>query len=245
MNELKQIEKFRQVLNDYKLSEAAKAALARIQFVLFVGPSSSGRNTIMNELVKTGDYHIVVSDTTRHPRVNNGIPEQNGREYWFRSEQDVLADLEAGNFLEAAIIHEQQVSGISLRELQTAADEHKIAINEIEVVGADNVHAASPTTRFLFVIPPSFEEWMARMSARGQLPAEEVVRRLTSAVSEIETALNRDFYTFVVNDTFALSTQRVDGIIKQGTVDPQEQIQLKDLAKELLEATKKHLAHIV
>ena len=245
MNELKQIEKFRAVLNNYTPSETAKKALEKIELVLLVGPTSSGRNTIMNELVKTGDYHIVVSDTTRQPRINNGIPEQNGREYWFRTEEDILADLEAGNFLEAAIIHNQQVSGISVRELQSAADEHKIAINEIEVVGADNIHAASPEAKFLFVIPPSFEEWMARMTSRGALPEDEVARRLGSAVSELETALGRNYYIFVVNDTFQLSAQRVNAIIKQNKVEPEEQLRSKAIAQELLERTKQHVAQLV
>src|SRR5699024_8737685 len=134
-------------------SDEAKALLARTRLVLLVGPSSSGRNTVINELLKTGKYHAIVSDTTRLPRVNNGIPEENGREYWFRAEADVLHDLQNGSFLEAAIIHKQQVSGISMRELAAAADEGKVAINEIEVVGADNIHAAKPDALFVFMLP--------------------------------------------------------------------------------------------
>lgn len=243
MNELKQIDAFREVLAQYHPSEETKKTLADIKLALLVGPSSAGRNTIINHLIKTtGAYHYIVSDTTRKPRVNDGILEQNGREYWFRSEEDILADLRAGNFLEAAIIHNQQVSGISLRELKAAADDHKIAINEIEVVGADNIHAATPSAVFLFVIPPGFDEWMARMNIRGQLPEEEVRRRLESAVFEISTALERDYYTFIVNDTFMHAAHRVDEIIRGNTTDAEDQDAAKAVAKELLEDTKKYLA---
>ena len=245
MSELKYIDTFREVLAQYQPSEETKKTLAEIRLALLVGPSSAGRNTIINHLIKTtGAYHYIVSDTTRKPRVNDGVLEQNGREYWFRTEEEVLADLRAGKFLEAAIIHNQQVSGISLRELKAAANDHKIAINEIEVVGADNIHAAAPSAVFLFVIPPSFDEWMARMNIRGELPEDEVRRRLESAVFEISTALERDYYTFVVNDTFMHAAHRIDDIIRGEAKDVEDQAAARAVAKELLEDTKTYLANM-
>jgi guanylate kinase len=230
------------VLANYKPSKEALHDLEGGQLVLLVGPSSSGRNTIINELAKSGLYHFVVSDTTRQPRVNNGVLEENGREYWFRSEVDLLADLKEGKFLEAAIIHNQQVSGVSLRELEAAISEHKIAIDEIEVVGADNAHALIPEAQFLFVVPPSFEEWVTRMNARSTLPVDETRRRLESAVMEIKTALDRDYYIFVVNDTFMQTAKRVDSIIRQGLIDDEEQVRAKVVARQLLSSTEQFLA---
>lgn len=244
MNRLSRIEEFREVLSGYQLSEEAKQTLQEIKIVLLVGPSSSGRNTIINELLKTGEYCFIVSDTTRKPRVNNGVPERNGREYWFRSEDEVLADLKAGKFLEAAIIHNQQVSGISMRELSKAVEQGKIAIDEIEVIGADNIHRLIPGAQFIFILPPSFEEWITRMNARGQLPPDETRRRLQSAVDEIATALARDYYTFAVNDTFLKTTKRVEAIIRGEPVDPDEQNRARDLAHEILLATQKHLGEL-
>ena len=86
-----------------------------------ISVTAGGRNTIIDQLLKSGDFHYIISDTTRHKRANNGVMEQDGREYWFRSEDEILADLKAGNFLEAAIIHNQHVSGISIRELKKAS----------------------------------------------------------------------------------------------------------------------------
>lgn len=240
MNQLLRIDQFKQILSNYALSGEGKKILANTELVLFVGPSSSGRNTIINELVKTGNYHYIVSDTTRKPRVNNGILEQNGREYWFRTEEELLADLQKGLFLEAAIIHNQQVSGISLRELEQATKEGKISINEIEVVGADTIYNLKPDTTFIFVVPPSFDEWMARMSARGELPEEEMVRRLNSAVFEIRMALDREYYQFVVNDTFKHTTKKAEEIIT-GHTDVEEQERSKQVAKELLADTERYL----
>ena len=245
MNQLQNKADFEAVLQKYQLSNAAQKLLHNMKFVLLVGPSSSGRNTIINELLKSGHYHDVVSDTTRSPRENNGIMEQNGVEYWFRSEQDILADLKKGAFLEAAIIHGQQVSGISMRELETAAGQGKVAINEIEVVGADNVHAAAPNTIFLFILPPSFDEWMTRMQSRGKLPPEEVKRRLQSAVSELQIALDRDYFTFVVNNTFKHTAETVDMLItnKQESYELQHQ-NGRAVAEQLLADTTEHLKNL-
>jgi guanylate kinase len=242
MNQLTRLDEFKTILSDYKLSDDAQKLLTDMTLVLLVGPSSAGRNTIINKLVESGSYHSIVSDTTRLPRVNNGIPEENGREYWFRAEADILHDLQNGQFLEAAIIHEQQVSGISMRELATAAKQGKIAINEIEVVGADNIHATKPDTLFLFVLPPSFDEWMVRMQTRGTLPAEEIRRRLSSAVNEITIALQRDYYHFVVNDTFAHTAERINKMSLQHIQQTEaDQAAGRKVAQQLLADTQEYL----
>lgn len=242
MNELKQIDEFRKVLKSYTLPEEAKTVLKKIEIVLLVGPTSSGRNSIINELLKSGSYHFVVSDTTRKPRENNGKLEKNGREYWFRSEDEILSDLKDGKFLEAAIIHNQQVSGVSMRELQAAANEQKIAIDEIEVVGADHIHEVAREAIFLFVLPPSFEEWMVRMNSRGELPKDEIRRRLDSAINEISVALDRNYYCFIVNDTFVKTAAKVDAIAHGQVLNQDEQEADRLLAKQLIADTKAYLA---
>ncbi len=244
MNQLTRIDEFREVLADYHSSSEALESIKDLRFVLFVGPTSSGRNTIISELLKSGLYTFVISDTTRQPRVNNGILEENGREYWFRSEVDMLADLREGKFLEAAIIHNQQVSGMSIRELKLAASKGLIAVNEIEITGAGHVHSLVPHAKFLFVLPPSFDEWIARMNGRGTLPADETKRRLASAVDEIKYALEQDFFIFVVNNTFMQTATTVDDIIRHHKVPEKDQLEGRKLAKQLLADTKEFLADL-
>ncbi|HSX07310.1 MAG TPA: hypothetical protein VLG11_00250 [Candidatus Saccharimonadales bacterium] len=242
MNELKHIADFRKLLADYRPSAAARQILAETRLVLLVGPSSAGRNTIINELVKTGAYHFIVSDTTRQPRTNNGVPEQNGREYWFRTEEEVLAELERGEFLEAAIIHDQQVSGISIRELKRARDANRIAINEVQIDGADNINRFKPDTTIIFVTPPDFESWLARLHARGTLPPLELRRRLESARKEFEAALKYSYYKFVVNNKLEDSVAAVNALATGGQYDPATGAGGRTVVKGLLEATEEYLA---
>lgn len=234
MNELKHAAEFHAALSNYRLSDSALLALSQTQLVLLVATTSSGRNTILRELIKTGDYHYVISDTTRLPRVNDGVLEQNGVEYWFRNETDMLADIQAGKFLEAAVIHEQQVSGISIRELEVATAEAKIAITDAEVAGADNAVAVKPDTIAIFVLPPSFDEWQRRLKHRGHMEASEFKRRMQSAAQEYRHALSRDYYRFIVNDSVVDSAIKINQLVKFGDQNTEEQTHARTIAETLL-----------
>ena len=87
---LKNQQSFKEVLANYSVSEHGQEILEKINFVLLRAPSAGGRNTIIRELIKTGKYRNFVTDTTRPPRVNDGVLEQDGVEYYFRDEQEFL-----------------------------------------------------------------------------------------------------------------------------------------------------------
>lgn len=237
MNKLDHIDEFRLALKDYSLSKVALHTLSQTKLVLLVATTSSGRNTVLREVVKTGDYHFIVSDTTRKPRVNDGVLEQNGREYWFRTEEEMLAEIQAGHFLEAAIIHDQQVSGISVRELELAAKDDKIAITDAEIAGADNAKKYKPDTVTIFVLPPSFEEWQRRLKHRGDMDEQEFKRRMQSAAEEYKHALERDYYQFVVNDDVTSAAAQVNRLAKLETINEAEQQAARNLAEQLLVST--------
>lgn len=243
-NELRHLAQFTEYLQNYKLSPDALRRIADLRLTLLVAPSSSGRNTIIRELEKTGEFHFIVSDTTRRPRVNDGVPEQNGREYWFRAEEEMLQDIKNGEFLEAAVIHSQQVSGISIRELDRAQREHKIAIGDVEVVGAANIHRVKPDTRLVFVVPPDFDTWMDRLHGRGEMQEDEVRRRLESAVIEFEAAAKEPYYQFVVNDYLDAAIARVYEIARTGAVDKSKNRHGLRVVKTLTTDTRRYLSKI-
>lgn len=242
MNKLDHIDDFRQALAEYKLSESSDAVLKDLQLVLLVGPTSSGRNTIIRELVKTGAYHFVVSDTTRQPRINDGVPERDGVEYWFRTEQTMLKEIQDGEFLEAAIIHNQQVSGTSIRELEKAQRTGAIAINEVEIAGADNIHTIKPDATFIFSVPPGFDKWMYRLRNRGKLPENEIRRRLETACLEFDVALTRDYYHYIINDDVDETVAVVDSMVRLGLHDPGRESTARELVKQLYQQTRDYLA---
>jgi len=239
MNKLVRIAEFRSILQDYHPSEAALRTLSQTKLGLLVGVSGGGRNTILNELIKTGYYYHIVSDTTRELRVKDGIPiEQNGREYWFRSEEYVLDGLRNGEYMEAAIIHNQQVSGWSVREVEEARKQQKIAIKDITPDGAATAYRLKPEASIIFVLPPSFKEWQRRVQSRGEMEAGEYKRRMESACEEFETALKHDYYQFVINDTTQDAIEQINQITRSGMVAAQLQQKGRELIERLLAETK-------
>jgi dihydrofolate reductase len=240
-NYLNHKSEFEKILDAYQPGKEVLGMLQKIKLVILTAPTGSGRNTIINRLIATGKYNFMVSDTTRKPRVNNGVLEQNGREYWFRSEDEMLNDLKEGKFLEAAIIHNQQVSGISIRELEKLAGDEKIAINEIEIIGADHLHKIKSDTTFIFLLPPSFDIWMQRLKARGEMSADELQRRLVSAQAELRSALEKDYFNLVVNQELEQTTKEVNSIVHGHALSDTHRLKARQVASDLLQAVNEFL----
>jgi guanylate kinase len=240
-NHLEHIEEFRKVLANYHISPANKKALAASRLAFLVGPSASGRDTILAKLLESGHYHFIISDTTRHPRVNNGVLEQNGREYWFRSEKQFLADLKAGKYLEAEIMFNQQVSGISLRELTRFQKRREVGIRNIDLNVAKIVEAKPDTLAFL-VVPPNFEEWMRRLDSRGGMHPADRRRRLETARQIFEAGLEWEFFTFVVNDDLDRAVEQIHNHAILGQEDHEEQARARGVIERLLLATDRFLS---
>lgn len=236
MNKLRYINDLKRLLKDYQPSKESLLTLSKVQLVLLVAPTSTGRNTVIRELMKTGDYHFIISDTTRNPRSNDGVMEKNGVEYWFRLEEDVLEDVKNGKYLEAAVIHNQQVSGISVRELEKAKTAKKIAITDAEIAGAESAIKRKSDTLVIFLLPPSFEEWQRRLKARGEMNKDEYKNRMISAAKELKTALEKDYYRFIINDSVENATEQINKLVKKfesGSRDIVDDKKSRALAEDL------------
>lgn len=240
MNHLVYRDEFEAVLNNYLLSKEAAELLQNLTLVLLSGPSASGRNTIINQLVRSGSYRFIVSDTTRLPRVNNGVKEQNGVNYWFRGEEEFLADLKKGQLLEAELIHNQQVSGISIRELVKARVSGKVAIAEVEIGGFNNIMLRKKDTIGIFVLPPDFETWMVRLGSRSQMPKQEVLNRLSTGVRIFAAALESTQAHIVVNQDLEQAVAEINDLVNGRDIPNQSKG--KKLAADLLKETREYLS---
>jgi guanylate kinase len=160
---------------------------ARTGILLVVsGPSGSGKTTLCRQLAESGEVHYSISCTTRAPRPG----EVNGKDYHFLTLQDFQERLDAGDFLEHAVVHENLYG--SLRSevvsfLQAGTD----VVMDIDVQGADQIRSCpDPEIQRavvdLFVMPPSEEELHKRLSGRGTDSAEIISLRMTNALEEMK-----------------------------------------------------------
>ncbi len=232
---------FEALLKNYQMNSTAKQVLRQTPFVAMLALTSTGRNTIIRELLKTGAYYFIISDTTRPPRYNDGILEQSGVEYFFRTEEEMLKDIKSGQFVEAEVIFGQQVSGISIREIEKAYEQGKIAITDVDLLGSINIAHLKPDVISIALLPPDFEEWMRRIHKRTNVSSEELRRRSETAVKILEAVLQKDFYTIVVNDKLEDAIHTIDRAARLGELESTNQEQTRELAKKLLRDTREFL----
>lgn len=241
-NSLIHKDNFKKLLDGYRPGNNLLSLLPSIQLVLLVAPAAAGRNTIIRQLVKKGNYHYLVSDTTRLPRNNDGKKEISGEEYWFKSEEDFLDGLTKGNYLGPAIVHDQQVSAISFDELSRAKKSDKIAITDMDIQGSEDVLNYKSDTKIIFLLPPGFEEWMRRLEKRGAMSDDEKRRRLKSASAEIKLALEAKNLELFINHDLVNSVNEIDNYITKGIKTPDTDYQIRNHALKLLAELDKRLS---
>lgn len=232
---------FEEALKNYCPSPDTLAILAKTPIVTLTAPSATGRNTIINELVKTGRYHFIVSDTTRPPRMNKGILEQHGREYFFRTEDEVLQEIKEGAFVEAELIHNQQVSGTSAREIERAHHEGKVAITDVDIEGGINFNRLKSDAITICMLPPNFDSWITRMRGRSDFKPEELYRRLQQATKVLRLALAHRNFVFVINDSLEQAIKTVDDIATHGEHHADDEDKAHRVAEELYHETVQYL----
>jgi guanylate kinase len=159
---------------------------ARVGMLLVVsGPSGSGKTTLCRRLADSGEVRYSISCTTRPPRPG----EVDGTDYHFLTREEFVRRLEAGDFLEHAVVHGNLYGSLKAEVVahhQAGTD----VVMDIDVQGAEQVrNCVDPDIRRacvdLFVMPPSEPELYARLAGRGTDSAEIISLRMTNAPDEM------------------------------------------------------------
>ena len=188
---------------------------------IFSGPSGVGKSTILKGLMeKRGNLYFSVSATTRDPRPG----EENGVHYHFLSEDTFRYWIAQEEFLEYAE-YVGNFYGTPKRYVDTAMEEGKDVILDIEVQGAAQVSAKRPDVVRIFIAPPSWSELEKRLTQRGTDTPEKVQQRLQRAKEEVENAHVYDY--LVINDSVERAVLELDAIMTAEHCRPQDR--LKDI----------------
>ncbi|QIS13430.1 guanylate kinase [Nocardia arthritidis] len=166
------------------------------RLVVLVGPSAVGKSTVVR-CVRERLPQLVfsVSATTRAPRPG----EVDGVDYHFVPRDKFDAMIEAGELLEWADIHGGlQRSGTPARPVREALAKGKPVLIEVDLNGARSIREAIPEALLVFLAPPSWDELVARLTARGTESPEVIERRLETARTEL--AACDEFDIVIVND---------------------------------------------
>ena len=226
----------------YKPDPKVKEILKNIRLVLLVGPTGSGKNTLEQELLKTGEFRPIVTHTTRTPRENHGVIEVDGDEYHFISREKAVEMLKNHEFIEAAYTH-THMYGTSIVELELAAKESKVAVADIDVKGVRAYRQLMENVTPIFLLPPSFETLIERLTRRygESRDREDIKIRLTTALEELFDLMDSDYYHIIVNEDKSLSLIKVQEVINGSTkyLNSKENIKI---AQGLIDQIKDYLS---
>jgi guanylate kinase len=207
-------------IEQYSMTDAAKQLVRDTPLLLIASVVGGGKDTVTKELLKTGEFHRIVTHTTRQPRVNHGVMEENGREYNFVSLQQAQELIQDKAFIETKFVH-GNVYGTSVAEIQAAHDEGKTAVADVDIQGVIEYLEVKPDTYAVFLLPPSVDTWLKRLESRyGNLDdhQDEIKRRFRTAYNEIKHVQEDKRFILIINDELQTTAQRVLDVVK-GTVD--------------------------
>lgn len=229
------------LVKTYITPVSVRDRLFAAKIVLLAGISGAGKDTIKHEVLKSPLFRPVVSHTTRAPRANNGVQEVDGKEYHFVTEDEARALLEAGGFIEAKYVH-GTIYGTSVREVIGDGD-GRIALTDVDVQGVAEYAALSKTVVPIFIVPPSYEIWVQRLSNRYATEADfnaEWPKRRASAIYELSHALQASYYRFIVNDEINHSAEVVADIAQNPSIERSGDEPARQAAQDLLDAIRSH-----
>jgi guanylate kinase len=154
------------------------------------GPSGVGKSTLIERL-KADRFPIThcVTATTRPRRLG----EVEGVHYYFLAEADYDHLLATEQFLEHAIVHNLYRYGIPLHSIRDGLRRGQDVILAPDVQGASTVRWKLPNAITIFLRPPSLEELVPRLAARGTESDEERQIRLATAEREMQRVSEYDY----------------------------------------------------
>jgi len=193
--------------------------------VVVSAPSGAGKSTLCDNVrAALPSASRAVTCTTRKPRDG----ELDGVDYYFLDEEEFLARVAGGEFLENAVVHGNYY-GVLKSELRAKLAEGSDVLLNIDVQGAATIRERAATDPVLsrslitvFLCPPSLGELEQRLRGRGTDSEEAIARRLAIAKDEMDQA--EKFDHSLTSQTREVDVDRLLGIIENVRLAKREAI---------------------
>lgn len=175
--------------------------------MVLAAPSGAGKTSLARALIERHeDVVFSLSATTRPPRSG----ERPGEDYEFVGDAEFDELAKSGELLEWAVVHGRRY-GTLRAGVDAALGRGRTVVLDIDVQGARRLRETLPEAVLVFVLPPSVEEMMRRLQARGSESPAELAVRLRTAREELDAAHEFDY--IIVNDDFEEAMFRVESIM--------------------------------
>lgn len=196
--------------------------------IVISGPSGVGKSTLVKRAMsELPDLKFSVSCTTRAPRAG----EENGKAYYFLSEEEFTQRLANDEFLEHAQVYKNHYGTLKSEVLDRIKRGEEVVL-DIDVQGAKQIRAAAekdPVIRnagqFILIAPPSLDVLEKRLTNRNSESEEQLKIRIAGAMNELRSFRIYDF--MVVNDDLDRAAQELISVLRAvrlRTVNIQEEL---------------------
>lgn len=175
--------------------------------IVYTGPSGVGKGTIMKNMLSiNSNLRLSVSATTRNPREG----EIDGVHYYFVSDEKFDSMIDNDEFLEHAEYCNHKY-GTPRKPVYDMLEQGIDVILEIEVAGFKQIKEKCPDCVSIFILPPSKEELIHRLTSRGTESQDDIENRINQAEYELSQANKFDYK--IVNDDIKRATNEILSII--------------------------------
>ncbi len=165
------------------------------RLAVIAGPTAVGKGTVVRHLIQHHpEIRLSISATTRAPRPG----EVDGVDYYFWSNERFDEAITNHELLEFATVHGVNRYGTPREAVEKALARGEKIVLEIDIQGAKQIKKSMPEALTIFILPPSWEELVRRLSVRGTEDPAEQANRLETALVELASADDFDFT--VIND---------------------------------------------
>lgn len=176
--------------------------------IVLTAPSGAGKTTIARALVaRRRDLVFALSATTRPPREG----ERDGLDYRFVDDAGFDELRRTGELLECAEVHGRLYGTLRAGVIE-ALDAGKVVVLDIDVQGARRIRDLFPEAVPVFLLPPSPQTWVERLTGRASEDEAERRVRLGTALKELRAVAEFDYV--VINDDLELALRSIEAIVE-------------------------------
>ncbi len=231
------------LIESYKPSKMATELVKKTKILLLVGPSGAGKDSIKNQLLKSDQFYHIVSHTTRKPRINLGVEEKNGDDYFFISNAQAEKMIKNNEFIEVKM-YSGNIYGTSIQQIKQAYDNNKIAITTLEVQGVNEYKKIDPAVMAYFIVPPTFDIWIDRLVRRynGKIDEADKLKRIKTARVELNDLITTKHYIAIVNTEINHTVKKIKQMLSQQKYDKKSEDQAIESARDLTQDINNYLA---
>ncbi len=183
---------------------------------IIVGPSGSGKSSVLLELKKLHpEFTYPLSATTRAMREG----EKEGDIYHFYTKERFEKGIKNDEFLEYAVVHHDNYYGLIKSHIMEGLEKGETVVREVDIQGFDSIRAKIPKKNLvtIFITVPNAQELIDRIISRAAISTDELGKRKESMKREFARARDCDYLVENIQGQLPKTVQKVEDIIKSET----------------------------